>query len=140
MLNLKERALKRRIRKLDEQYLNHLTGMDENFDKTGVEILAERQNLLIEIEILDAEELIREAGRYGIDELPPHDVYEPKLKGLDSSHYFKPKQKAQLIKTISVAKYKRWKRWVELFVPILSLLIAALALMKDIIIAWIKRG
>lgn len=133
--------MKRRIADINEDYLKHLTGSIHftDLDKAGHEFLAERNRLLLELEIIDAERLIRKAGRYGVDNPPSQETYEPKQKGEKPRHYFSPPAKAQFIKMIADAKYKWWKRWVDLFVPILSLLVAALAFMKDIIIAWINH-
>ena len=134
-------SLKRRITDINEDYLKHLTGSIHftDLDKAGQEFLAERNHLLLELEIIDAERLIRKASRYGVDNLPPQEIYESKQKGIKPRRYFSPQAKAQLIKMVADARYKWWKRWVDLFVPILSLLVAALAFMKDIIIAWIVR-
>src|SRR5947209_3205914 len=89
-------SLRRRITDINEDYLKHLTGSIHftELDKAGSEFLAERNHLLLELEMIDAERLIRKASRYGVESLPPQETYESKQKGVKPRYYFKPAAKA----------------------------------------------
>jgi hypothetical protein len=125
-------GLKRRLTQLNELYLKHLTGSIHfsELDKAGTEFLSERQQIQMELEVLEAKRLIKAASKYGLDGLPTQEIYNSNLKGVRPRPYFRPQPKAQLIKMISEARFNYWKRWTELLVPILSLLIAIIALLK----------
>jgi hypothetical protein len=44
-----------------------------------------------------------------------------------------------IAKQVRAARFSYWKGWVDLLIPILALLIAALALFKDLIVEVLKK-
>lgn len=90
----------------------------------------ERNHLKMEIKVLEAERLHDIATKYGISSFPPHEIYDPQMKDVKPRPIFSEQSKAQLHKMISEARFNWWKKWMELLVPILALVVAILALLK----------
>jgi len=104
---------------------------------------------------IDSRELERMAERYGI-EIPfrpewfTTEIFMPQCiieHEHDHDHDFDPTVerwlnetgRTMILRQIRETRFSYWKGWADLLIPILALLVAALALFKDIIVEVLRK-
>lgn len=137
------RKLQRQIAELDKKFLpdvekarsvyTHATPGEGLSALVGSDYHSMRKAAEMELEILDAKHLLAKAEKWGLDRLPAKEMYDPHVEGVEMRPYFKPQNKALMRKMIADARFNTIKRWVELLSPIVSTVIALIALIVSII-------
>ena len=108
---------------------------------------AETQKLL---EKYDSRVLEAKAERYGIEIPVKPEWFATEIIMLDfatvpegaesiTDRWLNETGRTMVSKLISEARFAYWKRWADMLVPILALVVAALALFKDIIVEVLKQ-
>jgi hypothetical protein len=92
-----------------------------------------RHNYEMELEVLEAEHLLDQAGKWGVDGSARQETYDPHFTGVEPRIYFNPQNKALMRRMISDAKYEWWKRWVDLLSPVVATIISIIALIISIV-------
>ena len=134
----KRRKLIRALRHADKKRapLRNVTVDSENVDDyySLYKVDTEIDGILADLEELEEGRLKRTAHRFGI---PFREVsFDEWLKVKESGHNPKTvgrlshRELAELRRNITEARFTYWKKWAELLVPILSLLIAIIALLR----------
>jgi hypothetical protein len=130
----KRRRLIRALRQADKK--RDVLRASENEDDYDAlyEIDRKIDNILLDIDALDQRTLKRAAYRFGIpfrrvgfDEWLKVKEGGGNPKALDNLSF---EESAALRRKIADARFAYWKKWAELLIPILSLLIAIIALLK----------
>ncbi|OFV99751.1 MAG: hypothetical protein A3H28_07530 [Acidobacteria bacterium RIFCSPLOWO2_02_FULL_61_28] len=88
------------------------------------------------IEWLETAPLVQQAEKLGI-EIPQEWWVTKKDKPWIEKWHLDAKHRAKLKRLINEARYTQAKKFVELVIPVLGLLVALVALLKDILIAWL---
>lgn len=139
----KRQELQRGIAEIDRKSAERVK--NENIGLLGYAVAQDRflrGDLEAELKILEASRLVCKAQWLGIEveeELPLDSVYEDGSKvwwdGYNPTQkkWINDKGKDRLEQLIKEKQYKRRKKWVDLYVPIVSLLISLAALVTSII-------
>ena len=110
-----------------------------------------RDHLKKLIEKYDSRELERQAERYGIEIPIRPDWFTTEIIMIDfatvpegadaiTDRWLNETGRTMISKQISEARFAYWKRWADVLIPILALIVAALALFKDIIVEVLKKN
>jgi len=112
----------------------------------GREARARLQTLLGQY---DSRKITRLAERWGIDIPNRPEWYSTEIKEVDPDEFdgrdtvidrwLNEEGRTMISRQISEARFASWKRWVDLLVPILALLVALVAVFKDVIIEVLKK-
>ncbi|PYS70364.1 MAG: hypothetical protein DMF69_13770 [Acidobacteria bacterium] len=107
-----------------------------------------RDNLIRSLEQYDSHQLEIQAERYGIEIPVKPEWFSTEIKAADPDtvgakdvidRWLNETGRAMISKQVSDARFARWKRWVELLIPIFALIVAILALFKDIIVELVRK-
>ncbi len=124
------RSLKREIEEAEKEFMRLAKNESLDLLTSGVDqnrFL--RDHYKMELKILESNHLLDVATRkFGLDVSLGKVVYDPKMHGVEQRTYLEEPEK--LLRMISKARFEWWKKWIELLVPILSLLIAIIVLLK----------
>jgi hypothetical protein len=125
------RSLEKRIVEVDKRSANRVKL--DNLDLIAYGIANdrfERDHFNMELKVLEAEHLHAKASRYGITSFPTEETYAPQMKDVKPRPYFSEQSKAELHKIISEARFNYWKKRAEFAVPIITLIVAVIAILK----------
>jgi hypothetical protein len=135
--------LQRGIAEIDRKSAGRVK--NENIELLGYAVAQDRflrGDLAAELKILEVSRLVGKAQRLGIEieeELPSNSVYRDGSKVWWDEYtptqkkWINDKGKSRLEELIKEKQYKRRKKWVDVYVPIISLLISLAALVTSII-------
>jgi hypothetical protein len=133
----KRRALLRQLAEIERAREDHLLkikdALPEEVQLLNVALFQyndRKHHCEMELEVQDADYLLHKAKRLGVEGSPQQKIYDPKFTGVEPRPYFTPENKARMRKIIADARFAYWKQWAELLVPILSLIVAILALLR----------
>lgn len=111
------RAIRVEIAQIEAQYTPRMkTADDDEYRDLASEFLAETHHLDHQLDWLESGPLIRTARAFGLD---------PGNENVLNRH-----QRQQLKKRIIDGRFVYWKGWADVVVPILSLVVAILALLR----------
>jgi hypothetical protein len=139
----KRHELQRGIAEIDRKSAERVK--NENIELLGYAVAQDRflrGDLAAELKILEVSRLVDKAQQLGIEieeELPSNSVYRDGSKVWWDEYkptqkkWINDKAKERLEQLIKDRQYKRRKKWVDLYVPIVSLLISFAALVISII-------
>lgn len=119
------RRLEREITKLEEESRVIHASDDDEFLQISSEYnhqIAELQN---ELDAVESRHLSQRAKRFGID---LQEAVGPWYSDHRGRLWLEDKYRVKASQAISDARFAWWRKWLELLVPILSLIIAILAL------------
>jgi hypothetical protein len=100
------------------------------------------------LDIYDSQALSKRAEKYGIEIPARPDWYSSAIKLPDPNRadeetvidrWLNETGRTMISKQIRDERFAYWKKWADMLVPILALVVAALALFKDIIIEVLKN-
>jgi len=140
LANRKRRhELQREIGQIERRYAHKLsTAVGKEVDRIIQEKWREMGDRKLELEALETDRLVRKARRHRV--LIPKDkdwwwydgenIQGTSLDDMWQSPFLTERGKVGVEKLVSEARFSNIKRWSELLIPILSLLIALLALLK----------
>lgn len=143
----KIRQIRRRIGSLRITELDEAIRRRRGEDVSDTDFEAEERQQLQLLEVFESRLLIRKAQSFGIEvpykaewftETMP-DPEDPDTKHELALDRLSERGRAAVIKQIREARFAYWKGWVDLLIPILALLVAVLALFKDIIVEVLKK-
>lgn len=127
------RRLKQEIAKADQRSAEQ--AKDGNLEVLPLAISQNRflrDHYKIELEILESDYLRDIAIRkFGLNVSLGQTIYDPKMRGVEPRPYYQSEERATLRRMISKARFDWWKKWAELLIPVLSLLVALIALLKS---------
>lgn len=127
----KRRALKRELREIDKFYESNFRAAKTLEDYLPVRSVydAETGEILRELSVYETRKMRQRADKWGID-LPPFDSDDDWEKHSWTGHLsLTQAATAKVNRKIGEAKLTYWERWAKILVPILSLLVAILALL-----------
>jgi len=91
----------------------------------------------------DSRKITRLAEKWGIDIPNRPEWYSTEIKEVDPEEFdgrdtvidrwLNEEGRTIISRQVSEARFARWKQWVDLLVPILALLVALVAVFKDIV-------
>ena len=112
----------------------------------GREQRAKLQTLLAQY---DSRTITRLAEKWGIDIPNRPEWYSTEIKEVDPDDFdgrdtvidrwLNEEGRTMITRQIREARFTSWKRWIDLLVPILALLVAFVAVFKDIIVEVLKK-
>jgi hypothetical protein len=131
--------LQKEISQIERQYAQRLsTAVGKEVNQITQEKWRAMGDRRLELEALETDRLVRKARRHRV--LIPKDkdwwwydgenIQGTSLDDMWESPFLTETRKVGAEKLISEARFTNVKRWIELFIPILSLLIALIALLK----------
>lgn len=127
------RRLKQEIEKADQRSAEQ--AKDGNLEVLPLALSQNRyvrDHYKMELEILESDYLRDTATqKFGLDVSLEQAIYDPKMNGVEPRAYFQSEERATLRRMISKARFDWWKKWAEVLIPILSLLVAIIALLKS---------
>jgi hypothetical protein len=127
------RRLKQEIEKADQRSAEQ--AKDGNLEVLPLALSQNRylrDHYKMELEILESDYLRDIATqRFGLDVSLEQAIYDPKMHGVEPRAYFQSEERATLRRMISKARFDWWKKWAEVLIPILSLLVAIIAILKS---------
>jgi hypothetical protein len=127
------RRLKQEIEKADQRSAEQ--AKDGNLEVLPLALSQNRylrDHYKMELEILESDYLRDIATqRFGLDVSLEQAIYDPKMHGVEPRAYFQREERATLRRMISKARFDWWKKWAEVLIPILSLLVAIIAILKS---------
>ena len=90
----------------------------------------EREAQLALLDEYESQYLIRKAQRWGIEVPYKKEWYIVKERNDEPVYWLNEVGKAVIIRQIRNEQFAHWRRWAEILIPILSLIVAIIALMK----------
>lgn len=101
---------------------------DSTFDLQRSELVSRRNELENRLAVLESSRLKHEAARFGIDLIRAVGPWYSESNR--RYEWLKEPEQIAASQIIREARFAWWKKWLELLVPILSLIIAILALTR----------
>lgn len=151
MSRSERRELQKKLRKVEQDIWDievMFSGGAPTVNPRGRE---QRDKIKKLIEQHDSRELEKQAERFGIEIPTRPDWYSTDIKtisqfdqayvnGQDTviDRWLNETGRTMIAKQLRDARFSYWKGWADLLIPILALIVAALALLKDIIVEVLK--